>query len=76
MNSYLFSRINTSTVTKLVLVAEILAISILHTVKSNHVNRSTRDAKQEVGIYKVNKKLGPGKNITLANNDNNQLSSY
>ena len=73
MNSSLFSRINTTTVTKLILVAEILAISILHTVKSNHEQKQADVSIQQVGNY-PSKNLGSTGNITLANNQNSILT--
>ena len=73
MNSSLFSRINTTTVTKLVLIAEILAISILHTVKSNHEQKQADVSSQQVGNY-PSKNLGSTGNITLANNQNSILT--
>ena len=73
MNSSLFSRINTTTVTKLILVAEILAISILHTVKSNHEQKQADVSNQQVGNY-PSKNLGSTGNITLANNQNSILT--
>jgi hypothetical protein len=70
MNSSLISRINTKTVTKLVLVVEILAISILHTVKSSNENKPSDTSQQEVKISTPGKNYSTGSNITWARNQN------
>jgi hypothetical protein len=51
-----FSVINTKTVTKLVLLGEILAISILHTIKSTQESKPT--TREVTIVSNLQKKLG------------------
>ena len=70
MNSTIISRINTKTVTKLVLLAEILAISILHTVKASNEKQSPQTFQQQVKNIPFDKPYTVSGNISFTHNQN------
>ena len=70
MNSSLTGRINTKTVTKLVLLVEILAISILHTVKASNEKQPSHTSTQQGKMITLDKPYGVSGNVSFTSNRN------